>query len=62
MLGPVKIDHLIADVYGASASAFIDLEAEAPVERQRRLNILHRQRHVVEARDGGSPLRVSRFA
>src|SRR5581483_4963820 len=50
-LGAVEVDHLVADVHGDDRRVLGDVEAEAAVERDHRVCVAHRQRHVVEAGD-----------
>ena len=50
--GPVEVDHLVADVHRHDVRVLGDVEPERPVERDHRVGVLHRQRHMVEAADG----------
>src|SRR6185436_18691821 len=50
-LGPVKVDHLVADVHRHDVRVLRDLASERAVERDHRVRVAHRQRHVVETGD-----------
>ena len=46
--GTMEVDHLVADVDRHHVRMLGDVEPERAVERDHRVGVLHRQRHVVE--------------
>ena len=59
-LGPVEVDHLVADVDRHHVRVLRHLEAQRAVERDHVVGVLHRKRHVVEAADLAHPVRRHR--
>ena len=55
----MEVDHLGSDVNRDGVRALADFEAEAAVEREHGLGVLHRQRHVIEASDFSRLLRTN---
>ena len=49
--GPMEVDHLVTDVDRDHVRLLRDVEAERAVERDHRVGVLHRQRHMIESGD-----------